>query len=173
MFLTLQPLWDDTPAVNNDELLTRGLLSAMASVVAWLAWVITGVVATPSMSGITTAVTSGGATIAVFFICQALRRYSGLPDQGEMVRALGAFIGFGVIAIVLHAADAPELVVRVLATTSQMGCGMLLGFRTRPVAGGLVLVAALSAIDTPFYGILLLSVPATAYLQRNPPRFLR
>jgi hypothetical protein len=145
----------------------------MAAAVAWLAWVLSGVLTTPSMSGTTTAVTSGIATSAVFVICQALRKYSRLPDQGEMVRALGVFVGFGVAAIVLHSSEGPELAVRALVTASQIGCGTMLGFRTRAVAGGLVLAASLGAIDTPFYGILLLSVPTTAYLQRNRLRFSR
>jgi hypothetical protein len=145
----------------------------MAAVVAWLAWIITGVIGSRSLSIPSTAVLSGTAIVVVFFICRALRGSTHLSDQGELVRAIAAFGGFGAVAIVLFVADAPELVVRVLATASQMGCGMLLGFRTRAVIGGLALAMGLSAIDTPFYGIVLLSIPATAYLERNPPDFLR
>jgi hypothetical protein len=82
-----------------------------------------------------------------------------------------AFTGFGAVALVAFVADAPELGVRVLSTASYIGCGLFLGFTSRAAAGGLGLAAALSAIDTPFYGTVLLAVGLTAYLERNPQAF--
>ncbi|MBT8240934.1 MAG: hypothetical protein KJN63_06870 [Acidimicrobiia bacterium] len=154
--------------MNNDELLTRSLLGAMGAVVAWLAWVLTGVASEPSGSVVTTAGLGLVATIAVFLACRALLGSTRLTDPVQLVRALTAFAGFGVVAVVSVFADAPELAVRLLSTASQMGCGLFLGFTPRAAVGGLGLAAALSAIDTPFYGTVLLAVGLTVYLERNP-----
>ena len=62
---------------------------------------------------------------------------------------------------------------RVLATLSHMGFGLVLGFSSRATGAGLGLAALLSAIDTPFWGTVLLSVAAAAYLERNPAAFRR
>jgi hypothetical protein len=156
--------------MDNDELLTRILLSAMGAVVAWLAWVLTAL--TSIESTVTTASLGIVAAIVVYLILRALRGTTRLTDSGELAKAMVTFVAFGIVAIMLSAADAPDLIVRVAATASQVGCGLFLAFHTRPVVGGIGIAAALSAIGTPFYGSLLFAVGLAAYLERKPPAFL-
>ncbi|MFW2381893.1 MAG: hypothetical protein ACN4GZ_09060 [Acidimicrobiales bacterium] len=156
--------------MDNDELLTRILLSAMGAVVAWLAWVLTAL--TSVRSAATSASLGIAATLVVYLILRTLRANTRLTDSGALVRAMATFVAFGVVAIVLSASDAPDLIVRVAVTAGQVGCGLFLAFRTRAVVGGIGIAAALSAIGTPFYGALLFAVGLTAYLERKPPAFL-
>lgn len=139
----------------------------MAGIVAWLAWVITGV-ASPSGSVTATAALGVVATVAVFLICRALMGTTRLSDPTALARGMAAFVGFGAVALAVFFADGPGLIVRILSTASQMGCGLFVGFRSRAAVGGLGLSAVLSAIDTPFYGTVLLAVVLAVYLERNP-----
>ena len=144
----------------------------MAGIVAWLAWVITGV-ASPSGSVTATAALGVVATVGVFLICRALMGTTRLSDPTALARGMAAFVGLGAVALAVFFADGPWLIVRILSTASQMGCGLFVGFRSRAAVGGLGLSVVLSAIDTPFYGTVLLAVVLAVYLERNPFPFSR
>ena len=86
---------------------------------------------------------------------------------------MACFVCFGALGLALFLNDGPEMVVRMLSTASPMGCGLFLAFGPRPAVGGTGLAVALSAIDTPFYGTVLLAVGLAAYLAKNPLAFRR